>query len=135
MQGLCGKTGSKTFSSKVGKVSNADKIWGAFKVGKQNKNAPSNGGSSGGSGGTKGGSLEITWSMADVKRHNKSSDCWTVVNGAVYSMTAYIKAHPGGAASIIGMCGIDATKAYMAIHANSPGAARDLKDTRIGKLG
>lgn len=129
VKGLCGKTGSKTFNARI--KGNADKVWSTFKVGKQNKNAPSNGSS----GGTKGGSLEITWSMADVKRHNKSSDCWTVVNGAVYSMTAYIKAHPGGAASIIGMCGIDATKAYMAIHANSPGAARDLKDTRIGKLG
>lgn len=134
VQGLCGKTGSKTFNSRI--KGNADKVWSAFKVGKQNKNAPSNDGSTGGGGGgTKGGSLEITWSMSDVKRHNKPSDCWTVVNGAVYSMTAYIKAHPGGAASIIGMCGIDATKAYMAVHANSPGAARDLKDTRIGKLG
>jgi hypothetical protein len=128
-QGMCGKRGSKTFNSKVG--GNADKVWKEYKVGKESKTAPGN--STGGGGST--GPKEIVWTKADVKRHTKSSDCWTIVSGAVYSMTAYIDAHPGGSATIIGMCGIDATKAYMAIHANSPSAAADLKKTRIGKLG
>lgn len=129
VQGMCGKRGSTVFNSKVG--GNADKVWKEFKVGKEDKTSPGN--STGGGGST--GPKEIVWTMADVKRHAKSSDCWTVVSGAVYSMTAYIDAHPGGSATIIGMCGIDATKAYMAIHANSPSAAADLKKTRIGKLG
>lgn len=35
-------------------------------------------------------------SMAEVSRHNRIDDCWTVVNGYVYNITVLLKTHPGG---------------------------------------
>lgn len=47
-----------------------------------------------------------------VTQHNKSNDCWMIVNNKVYNLTSYMSAHPGGAQTIIPFCGKDGTTAF-----------------------
>ena len=75
-----------------------------------------------------------TYTMAQVALHSSSGDCWTVVNGLVYNVTAWESQHPGGAARIIGMCGIDATSAYADQHAGQQRPANELAGFEIGTL-
>ena len=35
--------------------------------------------------------------VSEVAQHNKSDDCWMVVNGKVYDLTSFAPKHPGGA--------------------------------------
>lgn len=50
--------------------------------------------------------------MVELAKHNKSSDCWLLINGKLYNVTNYIGSHPGGANEIIKFCGVDATAAF-----------------------
>ncbi|MFZ5437985.1 MAG: cytochrome b5 domain-containing protein [Patescibacteria group bacterium] len=54
-----------------------------------------------------------TYTLADVKEHSSASDCWLVIEGKVYDVTAYIKQgiHPGGEAILLG-CGSDASELF-----------------------
>lgn len=49
----------------------------------------------------------ITWD--EVRRHNKRTDCWIVVNNIVYNMTTFKKKHPGGSKIVEFYAGQDAT--------------------------
>lgn len=37
----------------------------------------------------------------ELARHNTAEDCWTVINGKVYSISSYLSFHPGGAKILI----------------------------------
>lgn len=75
-----------------------------------------------------------TYTLAQVALHGSAADCWTVVNGKVYNVTAWENQHPGGAARIIGMCGFDATAAYAEQHAGEQRPANELAGFEIGTL-
>ena len=49
----------------------------------------------------------ITWD--EVKKHNKKTDCWVVVNNNVYDLTNFKKIHPGGHRVIQHYAGQDAS--------------------------
>lgn len=34
--------------------------------------------------------------MSEVRKHNKRSDAWIVVRGAIFDVTPYLEYHPGG---------------------------------------
>jgi cytochrome b involved in lipid metabolism len=72
--------------------------------------------------------------MAQVATHNTASDCWTVVSGKVYDVTSWEDQHPGGAARIIGMCGVDATTAFQNQHGSQTTPNTDLSGFQIGTL-
>lgn len=55
----------------------------------------------------------------DLRKHDKESEPWFVVNGEVYDGTAFLKGHPGGASSIINSAGLDSTDEFMAIHSET----------------
>ena len=55
---------------------------------------------------------DTKYTMADVKKHNKKSDCWIVIDDKVYDVTDWLPAHPGGEDVIVGRCGKDATPEY-----------------------
>jgi cytochrome b involved in lipid metabolism len=57
-------------------------------------------------------SATSSFTLADVAKHNKPSDCWLAIRGAVYNVTNYVDLHPGGADLILMYCGKDATQAY-----------------------
>lgn len=50
--------------------------------------------------------------MTEISKHNKSSDCWFLIDGKVYNITSYFGKHPGGSGTMSATCGKDATSAY-----------------------
>jgi nitrate reductase (NAD(P)H) len=56
---------------------------------------------------------EIT--MDELKQHGGDHEPWFVLNGEVYNGTPFLEGHPGGAASIFGAAGQDATEEFLAI--------------------
>lgn len=76
-----------------------------------------------------------TFTAADVAKHASAADCWTIVSGAVYNLTNWIKQHPGGAGPIEGMCGVDATTAYLGQHQGQRSPTAALSQFKIGTIG
>ena len=74
-------------------------------------------------------------SLELVAQRNTASSCWSVVNGTVYDLTAWIAQHPGGAGRIIGMCGRDASASFNGQHGGEGGPASFLAEYRLGELG
>jgi hypothetical protein len=56
---------------------------------------------------------------AEVLKHSTGTDCWSVIKGEVYDLTAYVKDHPGGAALIKAICGLDGSAAFAGEHAGA----------------
>src|ERR1700730_14869101 len=54
-------------------------------------------------------------SIDELRKHDGNTEPWFVVNGEVYDGTKFLEGHPGGATSIIGAAGQDATDEFMAI--------------------
>lgn len=54
-----------------------------------------------------------TYSLTQVANHNRSSDCWTIVQNKVYDVSKYLNqdVHPAGSDAIIPYCGKDTTTA------------------------
>ena len=77
----------------------------------------------------------IELSMNTVAQKNTPENCWAVVSNNVYNLTAYITAHPGGAANITNLCGTDATAAFTNEHGQSSKPNTALKSFVIGALG
>uniref|UniRef100_A0A6B2L320 L-lactate dehydrogenase (cytochrome) n=1 Tax=Arcella intermedia TaxID=1963864 RepID=A0A6B2L320_9EUKA len=55
--------------------------------------------------------------MREVAKHNRREDCWIVVGGGVYDITAFLKEHPGGEKILMECAGKDASVEYAKIHA------------------
>jgi len=77
----------------------------------------------------------IELSMNTVAQKNTPENCWAVVSNNVYNLTAYIAAHPGGAANITKLCGTDATAAFANQHGQSAKPNTTLTSFLIGALG
>jgi cytochrome b involved in lipid metabolism len=73
--------------------------------------------------------------LADVAAHATPSSCWSVVNGSVYDLTAWIDKHPGGAGVIKAMCGKDATSSFQGMHGSSASAKKALVSLMLGVIG
>ena len=74
------------------------------------------------------------YTMAQVKANNSAKSCWTVVDDFVYDLTRWINSHPGGAGSILFLCGTDGTNAFKAQHANQARPAIRLDGYKLGPL-
>lgn len=72
--------------------------------------------------------------MAIVGTHDTASSCWTVVNGSVYDITAWISRHPGGSGAIVSMCGKDASAAFGDQHGGQRRPEQELASFKIGVL-
>jgi L-lactate dehydrogenase (cytochrome) len=55
----------------------------------------------------------------EVSQHNHLSDCWIVIDDAVWDVTAFAPQHPGGDALLLKYAGRDATRAYAEYHSPS----------------
>lgn len=51
------------------------------------------------------------YTVQDVAAHNTKDNCWTIINGDVYDLSAFIARHPGGD-EIIRACGIDGSSLF-----------------------
>ncbi len=76
----------------------------------------------------------VGFTMQQVAANNTAASCWTVIDGFVYNLTAWINSHPGGAARIISLCGIDGTTAFKAQHANQTNPTQRLSGFLLGPL-
>ncbi|CAG8567355.1 12120_t:CDS:2 [Ambispora gerdemannii] len=56
------------------------------------------------------------YTLADVSKHNKDSDCWVVVNGQVLDVTKFLPDHPGGKKAILLYAGRDASEEFNMLH-------------------
>jgi nitrate reductase (NAD(P)H) len=59
--------------------------------------------------------LDKIITVDDLRKHDTDAEPWFVVNGEVYDGTSFLEGHPGGATSITGAAGQDATDEFMAI--------------------
>jgi|GEM_PF-2153790 cytochrome b involved in lipid metabolism len=75
-----------------------------------------------------------TYTMAQVNAAGNAQKCWTVVNGTVYNMSAWIAQHPGGSQAILGMCGKDGTAGFMGQHGGQRNPTSVLASYKIGVL-
>ena len=76
-----------------------------------------------------------SYSKSTVAKHNKASNCWTIVDGKVYNLTKFVAKHPGGRKRIIRMCGRDASSSFHGQHSSGSRANKVvLKRYRIGTL-
>jgi len=55
----------------------------------------------------------------ELRAHGVDDQPWFVINGQVYDGTTFLEGHPGGAASIIGAAGQDATEEFLTIRGSS----------------
>lgn len=79
-------------------------------------------------------SEEKTYTLAAVAGHADISSCWTVINGKVYDLTAWIASHPGGERAILGLCGTDGTAAFEGRHGGQGEPEATLASFTIGVL-
>lgn len=56
---------------------------------------------------------EFDW--AEIGRHNKKTDCWIVIDGAVYDVTPWVDDHPGGQI-ICALAGEDVSALFHSAH-------------------
>ncbi|KAF9455798.1 hypothetical protein BDZ94DRAFT_1276612 [Collybia nuda] len=70
--------------------------------------------------------------LKELQEHDKPEEPWFAVKGEVYDGTGFLQEHPGGADSITGMAGQDATDDFMAIH--SAEAQEQMSKFHIGTL-
>ena len=54
--------------------------------------------------------------MQEVERHNTPDDCWAVINGKVYDLSAFHKEHPGGSEIITKNAGKDVSNLFNSVH-------------------
>lgn len=55
--------------------------------------------------------VNVTLDNQEIAKHNKSSDCWSIINNKVYDLTSYLNAHRG-AFVITPFCGRDGSFGY-----------------------
>lgn len=72
--------------------------------------------------------------FAQVKKNNKSTSCWTVVNNKVYNVTNWINQHPGGSSRILALCGKNGTSMFDGKHSGQSAPENVLASYQIGVL-
>lgn len=73
-------------------------------------------------------------SASEVLKHNTPTDCWVVIDGYVYDLTDFIKAHPGGPAIIENNAGKDVSAIFDPLHAPDVIEKYIAPEKRIGPL-
>ncbi|XP_075265344.1 uncharacterized protein LOC142357674 isoform X2 [Convolutriloba macropyga] len=71
------------------------------------------------------------FSLAEVEKHNSSSDCWVIVRGKVYDVSSWVPRHPGGDVIFV-KAGKDCTQLFESYHSLS--ARKVLEKFYIGDL-
>jgi len=71
--------------------------------------------------------------LAEVEKHNKDDDCWSVCHGVVYDLTKFLDQHPGGSEVITVLAGKDSSEDFEDI-GHSEEARKQGKDYVVGVL-
>ncbi len=134
IKSMCGKDGSAMFRGQHAGESAPTRTLARYRIGTlaTSSTASSTSSSSGSSGS---GSSGTVITSATVAQHASPSDCWTTISGRVYNLTSFIASHPGGAARVITLCGINGTSAFSTQHAGNQAALAALAPLIIGTDG
>lgn len=62
---------------------------------------------------------ETEYSLEEIAKHNKKTDCWVIIKNVVLDLTDFLEHHPGGAASIANYAGKDCTESFEMLHDDS----------------
>jgi hypothetical protein len=73
-------------------------------------------------------------SLEEVKLHNTSEDCWTIVGDSVYDVTSFVSRHPAGSSAIKEMCGTNASEDFLGEHSGQQEPEMWLAKLKIGTL-
>ena len=80
-------------------------------------------------------SPDMVFKISDVSSHNSRNDCWTIIDGKIYDLTAYIASGEHKPVIVDG-CGIDSTEMFNNVGKHSgPSAQNMLPGMLIGTLG
>jgi len=73
--------------------------------------------------------------MAELANHNSKTDCWQLINGQIYDLSAYTSSnsHPGGDTILKG-CGQDATALFNSIPKHAGQAQAMLPNYLLGPV-
>ena len=74
------------------------------------------------------------YTMANVKKNNSATSCWSVINGNVYNLTQWINSHPGGSTPIRGICGVDGSSSFNGKHGRQSNPNETLSGYLLGPL-
>ncbi|KAL7083466.1 hypothetical protein ACP275_14G164400 [Erythranthe tilingii] len=72
---------------------------------------------------------EKVYTFEEVVKHNNHHDCWLIISGKVYDVTAFLADHPGGDETLLDSTGKDATGDFEDV-----GHSKDAKDKMKGLL-
>jgi len=78
--------------------------------------------------------VKTGFTSSEVAQHSTESSCWSIINGGVYDLTAYVPKHPGGASKIIRICGKDGSSAFEGQHGGESRPEAILQKYWIGNL-
>ncbi len=76
----------------------------------------------------------ISITMQEVSTHKDAFSCWSVINGSVYELTAWIGSHPGGQETILSICGKDGSSMFDGQHGESRRVLSILGKFKIGTI-
>ena len=74
------------------------------------------------------------FTLAMVQENDDASSCWSVINGNVYDLTAWINQHPGGSSRILGLCGTDGSSSFNSMHGGQSNPESRLQSFLLGPL-
>ncbi|KAL0373857.1 UNVERIFIED_CONTAM: cytochrome [Sesamum radiatum] len=69
----------------------------------------------------------------EVVKHDQKGDCWLIISGKVYDVTAFLEEHPGGDEVLINASGKDATDDFEDV-GHSDDARDKMKEFYIGEI-
>jgi cytochrome b involved in lipid metabolism len=132
IKAICGKDGTKAFSGQHAGASKPNADLSSLLVGALSAAGSSSGSSS--SGALPGTGTTVALTAAEVLKHSTATDCWSVIKGEVYDLTAYVKDHPGGASLIKAICGLDGSTSFASEHAGAAKPKNILAAFALGPL-
>ncbi len=134
IKAICGKDGTKSFSGQHSGEAKPQTDLSSLLVGPLAASGTSSGSSAGATGTTPGLGITVALTAAEIQKHSTGSDCWSVIKGEVYDLTAYVKDHPGGANLIKAICGKDGSAAFAGEHAGAAKPKNILAAFALGPL-
>ena len=76
----------------------------------------------------------VTYTLAQIKSHATLTNCWTAINGNVYSLAAWLRKQAAGSVDAATICGKDSSAVMKKKFTSAAKATTALSVYKIGKL-